>query len=589
MNKAKEKTERMKAKAMMLFVLLAAGFASCSQDDVLQGTVNNNPEGLQPVTLSVALPDEGMQTRATAYGNETDELPTRCFMEIWTGTKMVSHDEQTRGTGSATFSFSAYLDPKQTYTFYFWADDGTSYAVTDGDLSRIAVADGKVVGIAYRGTTMWSNDMSPAISATLTHAVGKLTLKTTGAVNTGNKITMQVPSYTQYNAREKTYGTGAADETPSTLTYTCTTTKEITGTAAGEYVCHVYTLMPDETTTVNLRYNEQSAKEVTNVPLAPNRHTILVGDVAHLGLTTATLTATIDEDWAGTEPQPLESYTYDSSTNTYTVYDAKGLQAWAEHVNAGNQSTNCTLAADITLPKPEEGKSNWTTVGTYDIRYAGTFDGAGHTISNLVINEQVGFIYFLTGTVKNLHIKDAVVTSNYNNGDVVGIVCTNYGMIAGCSFTGSVRHESQRVGGIAVENHNGKIIACCSSAVVTSNGSNAGGVVTNNVNSGIVLSCYSTSTATGSRYVGSVIGFVDNGGYNPATVAACYWGGNAEKGIGYSVGSVDCTKVDGTSFTWQQAAMNMNEALKKEGYTWQWQTNTGADSNEFPLIVVEKE
>ena len=41
----------------------AALLASCSQNDALQNTVDNN-EGLKPMTLTVYLPDGGMQTRA---------------------------------------------------------------------------------------------------------------------------------------------------------------------------------------------------------------------------------------------------------------------------------------------------------------------------------------------------------------------------------------------------------------------------------------------------------------------------------------------------------------------------------------------
>ena len=59
--------------------------------------------------------------------------------------------------------------------------------------------------------------------------------------------------------------------------------------------------------------------------------------------------------------------------NTYIVYTAQGLLAWAQ--NAG--SYNCTLAADIDM----SGQTSWPRI----ISYSGTFDGAGHIISNLTI------------------------------------------------------------------------------------------------------------------------------------------------------------------------------------------------------------
>ena len=93
--------------------------------------------------------------------------------------------------------------------------------------------------------------------------------------------------------------------------------------------------------------------------------------------------------------------------NTYTVYTAQGLLAWAQ--NAG--SYNCTLAADIDM----SGQTSWP-----DINFAKTFDGAGHIISNLTIPSSsysnTGLIAQLAGgTVKNLLLKDATVSSSQSS------------------------------------------------------------------------------------------------------------------------------------------------------------------------------
>ena len=101
-----------------------------------------------------------------------------------------------------------------------------------------------------------------------------------------------------------------------------------------------------------------------------------MGDVRNLGLTNVTFTANVQITW-GSTPIIGEGYEVDSEGN-YTVTTAEGLKAWAAAVQS-NSSLNCTLADDITLPEASESGSNWTTVGNF----AGTFDGAGHTITGL--------------------------------------------------------------------------------------------------------------------------------------------------------------------------------------------------------------
>lgn len=121
-----------------------------------------------------------------------------------------------------------------------------------------------------------------------------------------------------------------------------------------------------------------------------------------------------------------KGYSYDN--NTYTVYTADGLKAWAEAAQS-DFSLNCILAADITLPTVAEGESNWTPIGTYDHyynRYTGTFDGGGHTITGLTINQSgtdhVGLFGCIggRGTVKNLTLENVNIIGHDNVGGVAG-------------------------------------------------------------------------------------------------------------------------------------------------------------------------
>ena len=56
---------------------------------------------------------------------------------------------------------------------------------------------------------------------------------------------------------------------------------------------------------------------------------------------------------------------------------------------------------------------------------------------------------------------------------------------------------------------------------------------------------------------------------NNNTVTACYWGGNAGQGVNNNMGgTVDATKVEEGTTTWQDAVEGMNAALTGNDYQW---------------------
>ena len=329
-------------------------------------------------------------------------------------------------------------------------------------------------------------------------------------------------------------------------------------------------------------------------------HTTLVGDVRNLGLTDVTFTANIETTWGYTETEIIGLEIADDGT--YIVSSPAALQAWATAVQS-NPFLNCTLAADITLPTPAEGESNWIPVGMeWSDMFRGTFDGAGHTISNLVLNTPqqtrclyTGFISTLyTGAVvKNLHIRNASVTGTSDTvGGIIGHLAGSSSVI-GCSFTGEVRGNSANlvnVGGIAGSlATNSSIAACYSSGTISAYYGSAGGIV--GTMSGTSLTgCYSTAKVTAqesSSYCGDIVGDVKN----QATITACYHS-VTDKGIGKNydnTSTVDIIHIDDTNNTWESAMNAMNEALTNNSYKWQWKLNNGEDKDTFPLIVEETE
>lgn len=285
-----------------------------------------------------------------------------------------------------------------------------------------------------------------------------------------------------------------------------------------------------------------------------------------------------------------KGYSYDN--NTDTVYTADGLKAWAEAAQS-DFSLNCILAADITLPTVAEGESNWTPIGTYDHyynRYTGTFDGGGHTITGLTINQSgtdhVGLFGCIggRGTVKNLTLENVNIIGHDNVGGVVGSTDYDSSTVTDCTVSGTVSGNSN-VGGVVGYHYASTVSGCTASGDVTGMGNNVGGVV--GYNNSSVTACYHASgSVSGANFVGGVVGFTNHrvtacynasgdvmgtgdrvggvAGYNDmgATITACYWSNYDGNGIGANYGTGTHTKVDGTTVTWQTAVDAMNAALQ---------------------------
>ena len=120
--------------------------------------------------------------------------------------------------------------------------------------------------------------------------------------------------------------------------------------------------------------------------------------------------------------------------------------------------------------------------------FSGVFNGAGHTISNMVTatngSHQGLFRYVQAdGLVQDLHV-EGLVTPSGSRSQVGGIAGVNNGTIAQCTFKGTVAGMNS-VGGIAGEN-NGSIRACTVEGQVDGKRF-TGGVV--GKNTGLISAC----------------------------------------------------------------------------------------------------
>lgn len=563
------------------FVLLA----SCSQDDGLVST-DGAADGLVPVTLSVTA-DNSVITRAN--DNTDDHAPTRCFVQVCDGqgNPFTSGDfasaKKMDGKGNGTFSLDGvYLHPTTDYVFLFWADNAPEGAAdVPTDLTKVTYVKDRIA-FAKRSEVWRYDGTNAAISETLNHVVAKVTLKTTSSLAVNSTVTVTVPTtYTTYNVSNMgTQQSSLGGESKNTQFALQVPSPGITGSAEGTKVFSFYALVAESTPTLNISYSDPSSFITTNdgdvpsVPLGPNKHTTLVGDVLYIGLQTVTFKASVDEDWTDGGTVHFSPYTIDDDGN-YTVYNAEGLQAWNTAAQS-NKNISCTLGSDISMEE-----ETWVAITDY----AGTFDGAGHTISGLSVSEnqdnsniKVGFMASLNGgTVCNLAITDASVSGITMLGGIVGQMGS--GTVSGCSFSGTVTGNSANVGGIVGQLDGGTISACSSYNAEIKGEISIGGIVGYTINSSIISACWSTAAVSASSgiAVGAICGYAS---VSPS-LNGCYWSSNVAQGVGN--GSDTTTKVDGNTVTWLTAMAGMNASLS--GTNYRWVVNDGTDAATRPLII----
>lgn len=162
--------------------------------------------------------------------------------------------------------------------------------------------------------------------------------------------------------------------------------------------------------------------------------------------------------------------------------------------------TNGSLSAKLT--ENIVATDAMTPIGG-DTPYTGTFDGAGHTISNLSISPKGDvsglFGYAYGATIKNLTLKNATISgggSSSNSGGIVGSATNT--TITMCGFEGTVTSTStsyNSVGGICGYASDGEI-SYCYAIGATSGGAQAAGIVSLVENNTTVKNCYASVEIT---------------------------------------------------------------------------------------------
>ena len=216
-----------------------------------------------------------------------------------------------------------------------------------------------------------------------------------------------------------------------------------------------------------------------------------------------------------------------TTNDPYQISSAEQLAKLAELVNAENTTYNSAtykLTCDLDLSaygKNYNGGKGWVPIGRYsntnNIPFKGTFDGGGHTVTGLYINDPLldgaGLFGCLNdGTVKNCRFTGAVSGNNFV-GSAAGYM-KNSSTMENCSSACTVS-GSYHVGVIAGYADNGTVQNCYSTGTVSGR-YDVGGIV-GGVGSSTVQNCYSTSTVSSPVLIGGIVGGV----YRFSTVQYC--------------------------------------------------------------------
>ncbi len=200
---------------------------------------------------------------------------------------------------------------------------------------------------------------------------------------------------------------------------------------------------------------------------------------------------------------------------------------------------NCyfLLTNDIDLACSEE--KQWVPIKELEEFY---FDGGGHTISGLYINNEERyqglFEYILASMLCNLTVEGEITSTNKNIGGLVGK--SKESLIINCHNRANITGES-RVGGVIGGGSENTILNCSNSGTISGNDlgdesddtlyDRVGGI-TGTSSDGMIIGCYNAGEVSNAN--GNAYAVAARGGDGFATIFDCYY---AKDCGGYPSGS----------------------------------------------------
>lgn len=233
-----------------------------------------------------------------------------------------------------------------------------------------------------------------------------------------------------------------------------------------------------------------------------------------------------------------------TASDPYIVTDATELQA----IN-GNLTAHYRLGDDVDASDTAgwfDG-NGFDPIGNDTEAFTGSFDGTGHTISNLTIDrssEQYVGLFGLTesgSAIEHVRIENASVDGDYEVGALLGNQSdgtTSRIEVVDGTVTAYQTGDDARVGGIIGVIHSGTLSESSVSTTVDAVDQQAvGGLVGELATDGTVETVVFTGTVAGDERVGGLVGTASEGSTVRQAVVAGEVTGNS--GVGTIIGSED--------------------------------------------------
>lgn len=365
----------------------------------------------------------------------------------------------------------------------------------------------------------------------------------------------------------------AVTVTPPVMASTVTLDKTELNLYTGDTAALTAAIQPEDTTDPTIAWTTTDA-EVASVQ----------NGVVTAGKTgTATITASCGEakaQCAVTVKAPAEPAQKDG---VYQIGNADELVWFVKKVNGGENAISAVLAKDIDLANVV-----WAPIGNGSVAFAGSFDGAGHTVSNLTVDYTtaasgerlyLGLFGQVEGTPeKHAVIQNLTVTGSVNaasefsvySGYVAGVVgsaryaelsnvisrvnvtadekvgnAASVGGLAGAMIDttvtncGNEGNITKNLGGLCYELYSGTMTGCYNTGRVTATGTYVGGLM-GYAKQATVTNVYNTGdVSTEKTLVGGLIGVMEKSALTNAYTTGKVTTAAASGAIGAAVGSAD--------------------------------------------------
>lgn len=211
--------------------------------------------------------------------------------------------------------------------------------------------------------------------------------------------------------------------------------------------------------------------------------------------------------------QDIDAQVYNNGTGKVSftpIYTAQELQDIKNNLKGTYVLMNDIDVSSLT-PTAE---GNWTAIGTDNDPFTGIFDGNGHTVSGIKINNSNND-QGLFGAVKNATIKN------------VGVI------------NADIKSSGNRAGGICGRGSSGSIENCYFSGKISGNDT-IGGIC--GIGGVSILNCYNLGEVSGNGKSGGIIGLINNNNGN--SISSCHNAGTIRSSKGYAGGIAGSSSVN---------------------------------------------